>query len=85
MATQITITKVDYPNTADAGQTWTVEYKTYDSPTWILAANNKVANVNGTFSSSLVISGLVSGQLYYTRMHNNCSSPVEYYIQEIQL
>lgn len=84
MAT-ITITKVDFANTANPSQVFTFEYKLFSASTWTLGSNNKTVDANGTLAIPLAISGLTAGQLYYVRAHNNCDSPPEYYTQAIQL
>lgn len=85
MANTITITSIDYANTAIAGQTWTIEYKLFSASSYILGSNNKVVDDDGNLAVPLVISGLTPGQLYYIRSHNNCDSPPVFYTQSIQL
>lgn len=85
MANTVTITKVDYANTANAGQTWTFEYKLYNASSWTLGSNNKVVDANGNLAVPLALAALTTGQLYYIRSSNNCNSPAEYFIQQIQL
>lgn len=85
MATQITITKVDYGNLPSGSQTWTFEYKLFTDTAYTLASNTSVVNTDGTLVVPLVISGLTDGQLYYIRASPNCESPAEYYYQQAQL
>lgn len=85
MANTITITKVDYANTAAPSQVWRFEHKLASASSWILDSNNKVVDANGVLAVQLVISGLTPGGLYYIRSSNNCNSPAEWYIQQIQL
>lgn len=85
MATQFTITKVDYANTPSGSQTKTFEYKLYSATSWILISNTAAVNTNGTLVAPLTVSGLTAGQLYYIRSHNNCDSPPVYFTQQIQL
>lgn len=86
MANTITITKINYANAAAPGQVWTYEYKLASASTWTVASSNKVIGADGLLSTPLVISGLVTGSLYYVRASNNCTSPNrKYYTQQIQL
>lgn len=85
MATQINITKVDLANVPSGTSTWTFEHKLYSASAYTLDFNNKVVNIDGTLVVPFSITGLTAGQLYYLRVSNNCSSPVESYVQQIQL
>lgn len=87
MATQFIINKLDWANAPAAPQTWSFEYKVYSDPesAYILISNNAAVAVDGSLVAPLTVSGLVSGQLYYLRSYNNCSSPAVYFIQQIQL
>ncbi len=85
MATQITLTKIAYGNTASAGQSWRFEYKLPASPTWTLANAAVSVDAAGVLAAPIVITGLTAGSLYYVRSSNNCSSPRQYYTQEVQL
>lgn len=84
MAT-ITVTKVDFGNTATPGQTFRIEYKLFSASTWTLGSASKTVDADGNLSVPLAITGLTAGQLYYVRASNNCESPPEYYTQQVQL
>lgn len=85
MATQFTITKVDFPTPPAGLQTGTFEYKLFSATSWTLISGGASINTNGTLVAALIVSGLVAGQLYYVRFHNNCESPPTYYTQQVQL
>lgn len=87
MATAFTINKVDYANTPAAPQTWTFEYKLFSDPesAYTLISSSAAVDIAGNLAAPLTISGLIAGQLYYVRAHDNCSSPFLYFVQQIQL
>lgn len=83
------IHKVDFSNTPSGVQTFSFWYKLWSAPesSYILISASEPVNTNGTLQASppVCITGLTSGQLYYLRAANNCSSPIEYFVQQIQL
>lgn len=82
----LTINTIVYGNNAGGSQTWTIEYKEWnDGGGFIQATNSAVASISGNINTPVVIVGLSAGMKYHVRVSNNCSSPTEYYIQEIQL
>lgn len=87
MATSFSIPSIDYANPTGITQNFKFEYKLWSDTSWTLITASVPVLSNGTVSSSpqLQVTGLVDGQLYYVRAANLCNSPLEYYIQEIQL
>lgn len=85
MATQITINKIDYGNPVSGPQTWTIKYKLYNALSYTTATASALDDGSGNLISPVVISGLVSGQLYYIQTTNNCGSPAIIYQQSVQL
>lgn len=87
MATGFTINKVDYGNAPASSQTFTFEYKKWDDPitSYVLISNSASVNTSGQLAAPLSVSGLTAGQLYYIRGSNNCTSPRDYFIQQVQL
>jgi hypothetical protein len=84
MATEITITAVNYGNAPAALQAFSFWYKLFSALTWTLITNNVNVNTDGTLAVPQVVTGLTPGQLYYIRGAANCESPVEYFIQQVQ-
>ncbi len=87
MATSFTINKLDWANIPVAAQTWSFEYKLFSDPdsSYILLSSSASVAIDGTLAVPLTASGLTAGQLYYVRAYNNCSSPPEMFVQQIQL
>ena len=85
MATQITISKVNYGNSTSGPQTWNIKYKKYDAISTTTVTTNALDNGAGNLISPVVISGLISGELYYVQITNNCQSPAIIYQQSIQM
>lgn len=85
MATEFTLTAIDYANAPSSLQVWTFEYKLWNATSYTLISNSASVNTDGTLGTPLNVSGLTAGQLYYVRAYPNCSSPVDYFIQQVQL
>jgi hypothetical protein len=85
MATSFTITKLEYANTATTVQTWTLQYKAYNASSYILINSAVLVNTDGTLLAPQTVSGLTAGQLYYVQAYANCTSPIDPFIQQIQL
>lgn len=85
MATEFTITKVDYANAPAGLQTFTFEYKLATATSWIILSSSSNVNTDGTLAVPIPVSGLTSGQLYLIRGSSNCESPRDYFIQQVQL
>jgi hypothetical protein len=85
MATEITITAVQYANTAAGVQTWSFFYKLYSASSWKLISNSASVNTDGTLGTPLNVTGLTAGQLYYIQSYPNCSSPLDIFIEPVQL
>lgn len=84
MATQFTITSVDYANAPAALQVFSFWYKKALDTAWTLISNSANVNTDGTLAAPLNVPGLTPGQLYYIRGASNCESPVSYFIQQVQ-
>jgi len=88
MATGFTLTKIDYANTPSGSQTWMFEYKLWSDPesSYVLISTELV-DVDGNILASppLEVTGLTDGELYYVRASNLCNSPVDFFVQQIQL
>lgn len=82
MATQITITNVQYANTPSALQVWSFWYKLSTDSGWTLISNSSNVNTDGTLQAPIIVSGLTPGSVYYIRGAANCESPVENYFIE---
>lgn len=80
MATTITISTIDWGNTPSGNQTVTLEYKLWSDSSWVLIDNNVTVEPDGDILDSPLpsVSGLTENELYYVRVSNNCSSPLEY-------
>lgn len=89
MATGFTINKVNFGNTPAAVQNFSFYYKLWSDPesSYILISNNEPVNIDGTLQSSppLHVTGLTPGQLYDLKAGNNCDSPVDFFVKQIQL
>ena len=84
MATQFTITAVDYANAPAALQVFSFWYKLASATSWTLISNSSNVNTDGTLAVPLVVTGLTPGQLYYIRGASNCESPTFYFLQQVQ-
>lgn len=87
MATQFTLSQVEYANTPSGPQTWTFQYKLFSDPdsAYVTISSSTSVDTSGNLVPPLTVTGLTAGQLYYVRAFNNCSSPVLYYITSIQM
>lgn len=85
MATGFTIEAFDYANEPSSLQVWTLEYKLYSASSYTLISDSINVNTDGTLGTPETVTGLTAGQLYYVRAYPNCSSPFDYFIQQIQL
>jgi hypothetical protein len=79
------ITKIHFSNTPSAAQNGTLEYKAASASTYTLVNSSVDVGTDGTVleSPALQITGLTSGHLYDIRFSNNCSSPVDYWVNTI--
>lgn len=84
MATELTITSVDYANAPAALQTFSFWYKLFSDTSWTLISNSASVNTDGTLGAPLNVTGLTPDQTYYIRGVANCESPVAYFIQQVQ-
>lgn len=83
MAT-VTITTIEYGNTAGGDQSWQIEYKLASDPgVYTVAESDAVANELGLLYTPVDVNGIVLGNVYIFRVSNNCGSPREYYHQYI--
>jgi hypothetical protein len=85
MATQFTITAIDYSNPPAGVQTWSFFYKLWSATSYTLISNSASVNTSGVLAIPLTVTGLTAGQLYYIEAYPNCSSPVEVFLQQVQL
>lgn len=89
MATGFTITKVDFGNTPSAVQNFSFYYKLWSDPesAYVLISGSTPVNPDGTIVASppLDVTGLTAGQLYYLKAANNCNSPVDFFVKQVQL
>lgn len=85
MSTEFTIRSVDYANVPAALQNFRFEYKLATASSWILASASSGVNTDGTLAAPIPVSGLTAGQLYLIRGAATCNSPLEYFIQQVQL
>lgn len=85
MATSFTLNALDYANPPSSLQVWTLEFKLYSALSYTLISSAVNVNTDGTLGTPQTVSGLTAGQLYYVRAHPNCSSPFDYFIQQVQL
>lgn len=82
MAT-FTFTEIVFSTTPASIQSITVEYKIWSATSYTLVDATVDVNTDGTLVAPLTIPGLTSGEVYNIRSSNNCSSPIEYYVQTI--
>jgi hypothetical protein len=82
MATQITISNINWGNEPLANQNITLEYKLWSASSWTLIDSSVNVDPDGLILDSPLpsVSGLTEGELYYLRAYNNCASPVEYFL-----
>lgn len=89
MATGFVITKVYFGNTPASVQNFSFWYKLWSAPEsgYILISGSEPVNPDGSLQASppLAVNGLTAGQLYYLKGANNCNSPVDFVVKEIQL
>jgi hypothetical protein len=80
MATEITISKINWGNSPTSAQTVTLEYKLRSSSSWTVIDSGVNVDTDGDILDSPLpsVSGLTEGELYYIRAYNECSSPIEY-------
>ena len=84
MATQFTITKIDYANLPSGGQTWSFYYKLFSDPdsAYVLISNSAGVGADGTLAVPLTVTGLTPGTVYYI-LAVGCGSPAPMYIQQV--
>lgn len=84
-----TVDKIDFGNTPGGVQSFSFYYKLWSDPesSYILISASEPVNPDGTLQASppLSVTGLTPGQLYYLKAANNCDSPVDFFVQYIQL
>lgn len=82
-----TINKINYANVAAGLQTWSFWYKLWNDPesAYTLISNAAQVQTDGNLVAPLNVVGLTAGQLYYLRAANNCTSPVEYFVESINV
>lgn len=80
MATEITISAINWGNPPSAASTVTLEYKLWSDVSWTLIASGVNVDTDGTITDSPLpsVSGLTESELYYIRTYNECDSPIEY-------
>jgi hypothetical protein len=81
MATQITISAINYTNSPAVDETWTFEYKLLSASTYTLISNSSLVHANGLLAVPLTVTGLTSGQAYILQASPNCSSPALYFYE----
>lgn len=81
--TTLTITKIDYGNTASGTQTFTFWYKLSTDAGWTLISNSVSVNTDGTLGAPIVLT-VNTGSVYFVQAGPNCESPVDYFTQQIQ-
>ena len=79
MATQLTITAVDYTNSPAVDETFTFEYKLSTGSTYTTISSGSVVHPTGLLAVPLTVTGLTPGQAYIVRASPNCSSPNAYF------
>ncbi len=89
MATGFTIEKIYFGNTPAAVQHFSFYYKLWSAPesSYILISGSTPVNIDGTIQASppLHVTGLTAGQLYYLKAANNCNSPIDFFVKQVQL
>jgi hypothetical protein len=83
MATEITISKINWANEPTGNQSVTLEYKLWSASTWIVIDSGVTVDPDGNILSSPLpaVAGLTAGQLYYLRVYNECNSPIEFFTE----
>ena len=85
MPTSFTIEQVEYANNPSGVEIWSFFYKLWSASSYTLISNSSSVNTDGTLAVPLTVSGLTAGQLYYIQAYPNCSSPIDYFLQQVQL
>ena len=89
MATGFRINKINFGNPPAATAHFSFYYKLWSAPesAYILISASTPVAVDGTVQASppLQVTGLTPGQLYYLKAANNCNSPVDFFVKQIQL
>lgn len=80
MATEITISAINWGNAPASAQTVTLEYKLWSTSSWTVIDSGVNVDTDGTITDSPLpnVTGLTPNELYYVRAYNECSSPIEY-------
>jgi hypothetical protein len=80
LATEITISAINWGNSPTSAQTVTLEYKLWSSSSWTTIDSGVNVDTDGSILDSPLpnVTGLTEGELYYIRAYNECSSPIEY-------
>lgn len=88
MATGFVLDSVDFANEPDSTQSFTFEYKLFSDPesSYVVIDSGVSVDTDGTILASPLptVTGLSEGTVYFVRATNECTSPVEYYVQQIQ-
>ena len=81
MATEITISSLNWGNNPLSVQSVTLEYKLWSDSSWTTIGTGLNVDQNGDIQESPLpsVSGLTPGELYYLRAYNECASPVDYF------
>lgn len=84
MATQVTISKINWGNAPASASIVTLEYKLWSDGGWTVIDSGVNVDTDGDITDSPLptVTGLTPGELYYLRSYNECSSPLEYSIIE---
>lgn len=80
MSAKITITSADFDLVPGVNQVATVKYKKQSEPdsAFITVTTTAVIEEDGTFTPSVVITGLLNGIVYVVRVSDNCNNiPVD--------
>jgi hypothetical protein len=84
MATQFTISAVDYANAPAALQVFTFFFKKSTDTSWTLISNAANVNTDGTLAVPLTVTGLTPGSVYYIQGYSNCESPIVAFMETVQ-
>lgn len=84
MATEVTISKINWGNPPGSASTVTLEYKLWSDSSWTIIDSGVNVDTDGDILDSPLpsVSGLTPNELYYLRAYNECSSPIEYSLIE---
>lgn len=77
------LNKIHFGNTPLSQQNITIQYKLWSDPEGsYVTIGTELVDVDGDILASPlpIVTGLVSGQVYYIRSFNVCASPVEYFL-----